>query len=138
MLIDSALTRLGLKMPIIHLFPHIVKSEEMNLYIVLTVTFIAGYSAWHSFSSDCIEQKQLTEDPEIITTKKLKQDLDRERGDCLPEINGDTNTSARRDKSYGNFIDFYIKLIKRCSLIEGAGLRVVVPEDLMSKVEILK
>ena len=50
---------------------------------------------------------------EIITSKKLKQAMDRERGDCIPERNGDTNTLARRDKSFANFIDFYIKLIKK-------------------------
>ena len=55
---------------------------------------------------DCINN-------EIVTSKKLKLELDRERGDCIPEINGDTNTLARRDKSFANFIDFYLKLIKK-------------------------
>lgn len=53
------------------------------------------------------------ENAEIISSKKLKKAMDRERGECIPEINGDTNTLARRDKSYANFIDFYYKLIKK-------------------------
>lgn len=52
-------------------------------------------------------------DDEIITSKKLKAEMDRERGDCIQERNGETNTLARRDKSFANFIDFYIKLIRK-------------------------
>ncbi len=53
------------------------------------------------------------EDKDIITSKKLKEEMDRERGDCLPEVNGDCNVLARRDKSFSNSIDFFIKLFKR-------------------------
>lgn len=59
-----------------------------------------------------MKSKNYHED-KIITSKKLKAEMDRERGDCIPERNGETNTLARRDKSFANFIDFYIKLVRK-------------------------
>ena len=58
---------------------------------------------------DCVRN---SEKP-TITSKTLKKEMDIERGDHLPEINGIGNTYARMDKSFSNSIDFFVKLSRR-------------------------